>query len=106
MVQMEDIQRFADQIARQFQPERILLFGSFASGEAAADSDVDLLVIMRCEGKPWRHAARIRDEIRRTFPLDIIVRTPEDFRRRIAQGDPFLRKIAEQGKVLYEVDHA
>jgi uncharacterized protein len=41
-----EIQELADNIARQFTPERIILFGSYARGDAGPDSDVDLLVVM------------------------------------------------------------
>lgn len=77
MVARRNIARFAEEIARAFSPQKILLFGSYANGRPAEDSDVDLLVIMHHTGQGAEQAARIRQTIRPGFPLDLIVRTPE-----------------------------
>jgi len=50
MVNMEDISRLSEKIAREFRPERVILFGSHAQGNPRPDSDVDLLVILPFEG--------------------------------------------------------
>jgi predicted nucleotidyltransferase len=54
MVDFKDIQALADRIAKHFNPERIILFGSYAVGTAGPDSDVDLLVVLPFEGKNFR----------------------------------------------------
>jgi len=46
MVRMEQIEALSQQIGREFHPERIVLFGSYAYGTATEESDVDLLVIV------------------------------------------------------------
>ncbi len=96
-----DIQRFVDRIAERFRPRRIILFGSYARGAPRPESDVDLLVLMdtAAEGE---ESLRIRQAVPCDFGVDLIVRTPETFQRRLELGDFFLREIAEQGKVLYE----
>ncbi|MEK7995668.1 MAG: nucleotidyltransferase domain-containing protein, partial [Planctomycetota bacterium] len=53
MVAMSTIRELAEQIAEQFNPDRIVLFGSYAYGTPGPDSDVDLLVIMHFEGKSF-----------------------------------------------------
>jgi len=102
MVQKSAIQDLADRIAKAFKPERIILFGSHASGAPSADSDVDLLVVLPHREKGWRVATRIRRRIGSPFAMDLIVRTPEQVRERLALGDPFVRDIVERGYVLYE----
>jgi uncharacterized protein len=96
------IQEFSQQIAAQFAPERIILFGSYAYGKPTADSDVDLLVVMPFEGQPFRKAAEILNQISPTFSVDLLVRTAEQMDERIALGDFFLREIVTKGKILYE----
>ena len=98
----ERIEGLAARIALAFRPERIVLFGSFAHGSPTVDSDVDLLVVMPCSGKPWRKAAEIRSRVRPEFPLDLLVRTPEQVAERVALGDGFMLDIVNRGKVLYE----
>jgi predicted nucleotidyltransferase len=106
MVQIHDIQQFADGIAYHFHPQRIVLFGSYAWGAPGPDSDVDLLVVMPFEGKNWRMAAQIRQSIRPTFPLDLLVRTPEQIRQRLSFHDGFFQEITTKGRVLYEAGNS
>jgi predicted nucleotidyltransferase len=99
---MEDIQALAECIAHEFHPQRIILFGSYAWGKPTPDSDVDLLVILPFDGKSWQMASRIRSQARPLFPIDLMVRSPEQVSVRLKQGEPFLKEITDQGIVLYE----
>jgi uncharacterized protein len=84
-------------------PEKIILFGSYANGNPTPDSDVDLLVIMETDAiSKERSWAVSRLLLPRTFPVDILVRTPQEIDRSLAKGDFFIREILTQGKVLYE----
>lgn len=105
MVAMKDIIELSDQIAHEFHPERIILYGSHARGDATEDSDVDLMVILPFEGPSAHMALRIRKRVRRQFPLDLLARTPEEVRQRLEDEDWFLREIITQGRVLYEAAH-
>ena len=98
----EDINNFVAEVVNQFQPERVILYGSHASGNSDVDSDVDILVEMNFEGRGYQKAFEIRKNIKRSFPLDIIVRRPADVASRIDKDDFFFREIMETGKVLYE----
>lgn len=102
IVSRHTIQETARQIAERFDPEQIILFGSYAYGEPQPDSDVDLLVVMRTSLKETEQAIRICQSIPYSYGLDLLVRTPENLKRRIEMGDRFLRDITLQGKVLYE----
>src|SRR5437879_2578572 len=87
-VPLRVIRRYVRAIAERFQPEQIILFGSQAYGTPTADSDVDLLVVMpaRCTGGK---VYKIRLALAAPFAMDLIVRTPEDLRRRLEDGDLF-----------------
>ncbi|NJM76732.1 MAG: nucleotidyltransferase domain-containing protein [Acaryochloridaceae cyanobacterium RU_4_10] len=93
-------------MAEKFQPERIVLFGSYAYGQPTEDSDVDLLVILPFEEMPVQKAIAIRQQIRSPFPLDLMARTAEQIQQRLDMGDFFIRDIMEKGHVLYEANHA
>jgi len=104
----EQIVRLCAVIAREFQPDKIILFGSWAYGTPDTDSDIDLLVVMPFEGSPFRQAGTILNRVIQTvgvLPLDLLVRTAEQLDERLAIGDGFVRDILERGKVLYEADH-
>jgi predicted nucleotidyltransferase len=98
---MAVIRRFARQVAEHFQPERIILFGSYAYGRPHPDSDVDLLVVMPARN-PHDQAARIRLAVPAPFPMDLVVRTPQTLRWRLREGNSFLSEAVSRGKVLYE----
>jgi predicted nucleotidyltransferase len=101
-VTQKTISAFARRIAKQFNPQKIILFGSYAYGKPTQDSDVDMLVIMSFEGRGAYKSAEIATALRPEFPADILVRTPEQIKQRLEWGDFFIREITEKGKVLYE----
>ncbi len=105
MISLHAIRKFANAVARRFKPARIILFCSYSYGKPTRDSDVDLLVVMPCKGRPLDAALDVRLAVNADFPLDLIVRTPAQLRRRLALGDFFLREIVDKGIVLYEDAH-
>ena len=102
MIDRRQIRKFSEAVAREFRPEKIILFGSYGYGQPTADSDVDLLVIMPFDRRKGRKSLEIRRAIPSGFPLDLIVRTPEFIAQRLAWGDCFTQEILSKGKVLYE----
>ncbi|MBU0704629.1 MAG: nucleotidyltransferase domain-containing protein [Chloroflexi bacterium] len=100
---MRAIRVVAQRIAKEFQPEKIILFGSYAYGRPKPESDVDLLVVMDTPLRSRQQRLEISRALSpRPFPLDIIIRTPKQLEDRIAMGDFFLLKVVTRGKVLYE----
>src|SRR5213082_2584775 len=97
-VPMAVIRRFARQVAERFRPDKIILFGSHAYGTPHADSDVDILVVMPARNT-INQAARIRWELPAPFPMDLIVRTAEDLRWRLREGESFHTEVLTKGKV-------
>lgn len=91
-----------DQVAATWHPDKIILFGSYAYGEPGQDSDVDLLVVAKHEGKAWEHAARIRSGLKVEFPLDILVRSQDEMADREAAGDLLIKDILRKGVILHE----
>ena len=106
MIPFSQIQAFSQQIADKFQPDRIILFGSYACGKPTEDSDVDLLVILPFEELPVQKAIDIRQQVRASFPLDLMARTPEQIQQRLDMGDFFIQEILQTGRVLYESNNA
>ncbi|MEI6787191.1 MAG: nucleotidyltransferase domain-containing protein [bacterium] len=103
MVARKDIKKYAKALARQFAPDRVILFGSYARGNPNEASDVDMLVIMdHDKRKDVEQAVAIDVELQRKFPLDLIVRRPSEVSKRLAMGDIFLRTILGEGQVLHE----
>jgi len=98
----KEIESITIQIIEKYEPEKIILFGSAARGESGSDSDADFLIIKK--ETPFYGADRIRELSRivnRNIPVDFLVYRPEEFEKRVEMGDPFLKAIIKEGKVLY-----
>ncbi len=106
MVSFQEISSCAQEIAQKFNPEKIILFGSYGYGNPAEDSDIDLLVILPHQLSDAEQAARIRLQLNAKFPMDLIVRSSEKIKERIRMNDFFIREIMEKGQILYEADHS
>ena len=89
-------------LVESFDPEKIILFGSWVWGVPERDSDVDLLVILESKLPPARRSAELSLACRpRGWAVDFVVKTPDEVDRRLQIGDPFLRRILDQGRVMY-----
>ena len=97
---LEEITR---RLAAEFQPERVILFGSHAWGSPTDGSDVDLMVIVPgSDEKPVRRAVRARRGILAVdTPMDILVKTHQEFERYRHVKASLEHLISERGKVLY-----
>jgi len=102
MVALSSIHEVSERIAQAYDPERIILFGSYAYGEPGEYSDVDLLVIMPFEGDAFDASLDILNRLDPLFSLDLVLRRPEDAARRYKQCDPLIREAFDRGRVLYE----
>lgn len=100
----KDLQPITAKIVREFDPEKIILFGSLVWGTPDLDSDADLLVVKQTP-KSTRDVAT---EIRRALwgssvPMDILVYTPAQLEQRISvDRNLFLEDVVKNGVTLYE----
>lgn len=98
----ETIRMMIKRIVELFQPEKIILFGSHARGEASPDSDVDLLVIMRVRGSKREAQLRVREALHDIrVAKDVIVSTPEEFSWRQRVVGTIERQAVREGEVRY-----
>jgi uncharacterized protein len=99
----EALQAMVHRLVTGLHPRKIVLFGSYSYGTPTADSDVDLLVIMDTTARPVERYLRVSRLLRpRPFPLDLLVKTPEEIAQALAREDAFVHEITTRGRVLYE----
>jgi len=97
-----EIRRMVKRIVERFDPDKIILFGSHARGDAGSDSDVDLLIVMPVEGSRREKQLEVRVALPASrVPVDVVVTRPEDFAWRKNVVGTIERPAAREGKVLY-----
>lgn len=93
-----------EKIRKGYKPEKIILFGSYAWGRPGSESDIDLLIVKKSRKpfhKRWAEVCRLVSDVRRGVAFSPFVVTPAELSERLSCGDPFFKKIMEEGKVLY-----
>jgi predicted nucleotidyltransferase len=85
-----------------YKPERAILFGSYARGDADEYSDLDVIVIKRTGKRFFDRAIELAGLINPTFALDVLVYTPQEIEQMLDEGNSFLEMALSQGKVIYE----
>jgi HEPN domain-containing protein/predicted nucleotidyltransferase len=116
-VGFDAIVKIAERIVERFRPQRVILFGSQAKGQAHEGSDIDLCVVMETCGKPPHQIAReIEREVESlapkvlwrgkslSVPVQVHVFSPEDFEASLLRAGNFVTTIAREGIVLYEAE--
>lgn len=112
MSNQKEIKNIVDRIVEGYRPEQVILFGSYARGEARKYSDIDLLVIKKTKKPRWERIRDImnllsrkrdqRDVGKYLGPIDVKIYTPRELKKEIELGDFFIEEVMEQGRVMYE----
>lgn len=99
----EKLKTIVGKIAKEFQPEKVILFGSWAWGKPHEWSDVDLFIVKNSDKKRWERECELRLKLFPPgLPLDLLVYTPQEVAKRLYLGDFFIEDIIRKGRVLYE----
>ena len=96
------IEEIKDRIVSAVQPEKIIVFGSYAYGTPSKESDLDLLVIMPSDEPMHSRVTKIRKLVRDIhIPKDIIVYTPQEVEKWKDASAAFITTVVRKGKVIY-----
>jgi uncharacterized protein len=101
----EVLESIVRRIVNHLPVEKIILFGSYSNlhGSPTPDSDIDLLIIMETSESLTKRVLSVSRLLRpRPFPMDILVRTPQEINTFIEKGDTFIQEIMTQGSVIYD----
>lgn len=92
-----------EKIKQGYQPEKIILYGSFAYGSPDKDSDIDLLIIKDTDERPIDRRIKVRGivDIRQPIAFSPFVMTPREVKYSLDIGDQFFKEIISKGEVLY-----
>lgn len=102
MVAFYEIEKVAKKIAEQAKAQSVILFGSYARGQAAADSDVDLLVIAESDLPRHKRSRQLHLMFKPyPFAMDILVYTPGEVEAERQFELSFISRVLREGKRLY-----
>ncbi len=99
------IERIVKILVEKYQPEKIILFGSYVRGTYTEDSDIDLLIIKDTDKKKRERFVEVKRLIydpANEIPVSPLVLTKEEINKRLEIGDDFIEEILTEGIVLYE----
>lgn len=97
------LHEIVDRLVTALDPDKIVLFGSYAYGDPHEDSDMDILIVMPSDKPRWQRAIPAYEALRGLLiPKDLIVYTPEEVEEWSEAQEAFVTTVLSQGKVLYE----
>lgn len=98
------LQKVVKAIVDDYQPEKIILFGSAVGGRIHEDSDADLVVIKDTDANFYDRIGNVKSVIPHKIPVDILVYTPQEFDRMKNDKYGYFIKdeVLGKGKILYE----
>jgi len=97
------LKNIVDKIINNFNPDKIIIFGSYAYGHPTVDSDMDIMIVMETDEKPHKRAVSVRKVLKGIgIPKDIIVKTPEEFERFKDIVGTIVYPAAHKGRIIYE----
>ena len=97
------IRQIAERLKKEYKAQKVILYGSYAKGEATEDSDVDIFIIAPAEERFFDRMARVLEIVRDLYDglaLSPIVLRPEEVAERLRVGDQFVQEILESGVEL------
>lgn len=98
------ILKIVDQIKTEYEPEKIILYGSYAYGKPTEDSDIDLFIVKETDKRRvdrFVEVKRLIYETGRRISISPLVYTPKEVQERLALGDGFVEEVLTRGEVLY-----
>lgn len=97
----KSINNIIENIKANYRPEMIMLFGSYATGKATKESDIDILLVKETDKHPIWRRVEVQLAVNANVPLDILVYTPQEFDRFIKDKNSFLYNIYTSGKIVF-----
>jgi len=102
MISQEKINEVVNRIVKNINPEKIILFGSYASGNPSEDSDLDILIVKEMRMPRYKRTREVKKHLRgMKIPIDVIVYTKKEIKKWENTETAFINQAIKQGKLLY-----
>ena len=96
------LERMIPVLIKEYRPEKIILFGSLASGDIHEGSDLDLLIIKNTPRRPIDRQVEIYSLVKPEVGIDVFVYTPQEFEYLKSIGFSLVKEVVKRGRILYE----
>ena len=96
----ERIRKIGERIKKEYRADQVILFGSYARGDATEDSDIDLFIVAPTKERFFQRMATVRRlirDLRNGFPIAPIVLTATELEKRREAEDPFIEEVLATG---------
>jgi len=102
MISQEKINEVINRIVKNVNPEKIILFGSYASGNPSEESDLDILIVKEMSIPRYKRSREVKKHLRgMKIPIDVIVYTKKEIKEWEGTKTAFINQAIKQGKLLY-----
>ena len=89
------------QLVQKYKPQKIILFGSSVKDQMGPDSDLDFFIVKNDKKPRHDRMVEVYRLIDKDIAADFLVYTPKELATRVKMGDPFIKSVLSEGKVLY-----
>jgi predicted nucleotidyltransferase len=86
----------------EYDPQQVILFGSWARGDEDEHSDLDLVIIKETQERFLDRLEKVYELVKPTFAMDVLVYTPQEFHEMRERDNPFIEMVLKEGVVIYE----
>lgn len=97
-----ELNTISRQLIKNYQPQKIILFGSFANGNPRSNSDLDLAIIKDTDKRFVDRLKDVASIIKSPVGTDVLIYTPQEWIELQKKGDYFVKEIINTGKIIYE----
>lgn len=101
LINNDEIKNIVAQLKKNYKPEVIMVFGSYATGNIHPDSDIDILLVKKTKKRPLWRRIEARKSIETDLPIDFLVYTPNEYIQ-LKKESLFLNSIIDEGKIIYQ----
>jgi len=103
MITEKKIEEIISKIIRNYDPDKIILFGSYAKGTANEDSDLDLIIVKHTDTPKHKRGREVRKFLLGSMiPIDLKIYTPDEFENEKDSGFSFLNTAIKDSLIVYE----
>lgn len=97
-----ELERILEILRKAVHPEKVILFGSLASGRLKAESDIDLLIVQESDDSIFERVRKLEGLLNRKYAADLIILTPGEVQSLLDSDNRYIKQIFSRGKVLYD----